>query len=214
MSTELYIPEIADELGVIDYSRLKLQSPQLCPLVLSAASDSEIQNLVQLMNLADEDFTSFIKSEWNNFWPNNLSTKVDLFTFLLSNNEPQYRRYKSAAVYLLSSYFTNQDTLESHSEFAVQVIQNVSSRMEWGIRQSIDWYLNTLKRTDIDNSIRNTMAIQIMESLVSYAYWSTRIPQLLKYYIDSVSGRINLLKSPQNPLEIISNFPLTEPSIA
>ncbi len=177
---------------MIDYSKLKLKSTQLYPLVLSAASRTEIEHLNHLISLTDDEFLDFIKLEWETFWPNNLLNKVDLFTFLLLNNEPQYSRYKSAAVYLLSSYFTNQDTLESHSEFAVQVIQNVSSRMEWDIRQSTDWYLNTLKRTDIADSMRNTMAIQIMESLVSYAYWSTRIPQLLKYYIDSVSGRINL----------------------
>ena len=191
MSIELYIPEIADELGVIDYSKLKLKSIQLYPLVLSAASRTETEHLCQFMCFSDDEFSDFMQSESNIFWPKNLSTKVDLFTFLLSNNEPQYSWYKSAAVYLLSSYFTNQDTLESHSEFAVQVIQNVSSRMEWVIRHSTDWYMNTLKRADTDDSMRNTMAIQIMESLVSYAYWSTRIPQLLKYYIDSVGDRIN-----------------------
>ncbi len=188
MSIELYIPEIGDELGVTDYWYLDYRSSNISSLIVSAAQVKCVWQLSKLLELSDERLIGFFDSDWNAFWPKpteeSINSRVDFFVFLLSCTEKKYVQYKTAAVYLLSTYFIYSDTEPKYYDFALEIIGRIADTIGWDKWDQIKLLIGSLSQ--IIDTIKTETKTLIITLLVDCLYSSTRIPWLLRLYQDSI----------------------------
>ncbi len=193
MSTESYIPEICDELGITDYSKIQNSSRVLFEFISEIPDIQNIEQLSKLLNLEEQDFLTFINSDWNNFWPKTsqwISTKIDLLLFLLKSSEKKFQWHKHAVIYLLGSYFIETDTDRSKQEFASAVLTEYSQELDKERKESYDSFKNELSNPSLDGTITARSMLQLV---TDHVYSNSRAIRLLRFYQDSVRDARELI---------------------